>query len=285
VKIDGELFTEYLTKAGQSPSMWPIVGPSGKRMTRSFPVGPRQAGESEDHPHHQSLWFTHDQVNGANFWAANVNDSNGDQGPHIVHRELARLESLGSRAEIVTRNDWMNGDKRICEDERTIVFGARENGDRWIDFTISIKATDGDVTFGDTKEGTFGIRVPDSMTLLAARGGTIVNSVGQTDSDAWGLPAEWVDYNGPVDGETVGVAIFSHPKSFRPVPRWHVRDYGLFTANPFGQLEFPHPELAKQGATTIKRGESLRLRYRALFHRGNTEAADVAVAFQEFARE
>ena len=47
VKIDGQLFAEYLTKAGTSPAIWPIIGPTGKPMTRSYPVGPREAGRNE----------------------------------------------------------------------------------------------------------------------------------------------------------------------------------------------------------------------------------------------
>jgi hypothetical protein len=179
----------------------------------------------------------------------------------------------------------MNGEKRLFEDERTIVIGTRPNNDRWIDFTIAIKASDGDVTFGDTKEGTFAVRVADTMRVEAKLGGRIVNSEGQVDDAAWGLPAKWVDYSGPVDGETVGIAIMSHPKSFRPVPRWHVRGYGLFAANPFGQRDFPQPEAAEQGAYTIKRGDSISLRYRVLLHAGATQPAEINSAFDEFAAQ
>jgi Methane oxygenase PmoA len=307
IKIDGELFTEYLTQAGQSPAMWPIIGPTGKPMTRSYPVGPPVKGETDDHPHHQSVWFTHDQVNGADFWKANVNsatpasravpgpvDSTARHhtGPHIAHREFKKVESLGDTARIITRNDWMNGDKRICQDKRTIVFGTRSNKDRWFDFTITITASDGEVSFGDTKEGTFAVRVADTMRVDAKLGGRIVNSEGQENEDAWGVPAKWVDYTGPADDvagvsdpghkQIVGIAILSHPKSFRPVPRWHVRTYGLFAANPFGERDFPKPELADQGAYTIKQGDTLTLRYRVLLHRGATETANIAAAFEEF---
>ena len=285
VKIDGEVFTEYLTRAGKSPALWPIIGPTGKPMTRSYPVGPKVNGETTDHPHHQSLWFTHDQVNGCDFWKANVNDGGNNKGPRILHRAFDKIESSGSTARIVTRNDWMDGNRRICEDERTIVFGTRPNNDRWIDFTITIKATDGDVSFGDTKEGTFAVRVADTMRLEAKLGGRIVNSEAQVDDAAWGLPARWVDYTGPVDGETLGIAIFSHPSSFRPTPRWHVRGYGLFAANPFGERDFPPSELVRQGPVTIKRGDSLTLRYRVLVHRGATKDADIEEAFKEFAAE
>jgi hypothetical protein len=282
VKIDGELFTEYLTQAGQSPALWPIIGPTGKAMTRSYPVGPREPGETDDHPHHQSLWFTHDEVSGHNFWSENRNGRNG-RGAHVDHREFVEVSSDGDTARIVTRNDWMDGDQKVFEDERTIVCGTRANGDRWIDFTITIKATAGDVTFADTKEGTFAVRVADTMRLEAEQGGRIVNSEGQEDAGAWGMPARWVDYTGPVNGETVGVAMFSHPESFRPKTRWHVRGYGLFAANPFGHRDFPKPELSEQGAVTIPKGDELTLRYRVLLHKGGTNKSELEKAFQEFA--
>jgi len=303
VKIDGQLFTEYLTKAGQSPAMWPVIGPTGEPMTRAYPVGDAKKGveETDDHPHHQSVWFTHDKVNGADFWLANVNEDVRKADPgrkrtaHIDHREFVEVKSDGKTVRLVTRNDWMDGDKKICVDERGLVFGTRPNGDRWIDFTITIHATDGDVTFGDTKEGTFAVRVADPMRVDAKLGGRIVNSEGQVDQAAWGLPAKWVDYTGPVvsdhrhattDGSPIlGIAIFSHPNSFRPTPRWHVRTYGLFTANPFGEQDFPKHEGTKQGPVTIKKGDSLTLRYRILLHQGPTDKAAMEEAFDEFAKD
>jgi len=283
IKIDGKPFTEYLTNAGHSPAMWPVIGPTGTPVTRSYPFTAPAKDGTNDHPHHQSFWFTHDKVNGVNFWAANKNDEKGDSGAHIVHRKFVDVSSPGPIARIVTRNDWMNGEKRVCEDQRTIVFGKGPADSRWIDFTITINATDGDVTFGDTKEGSFALRVADSMRVEAKQGGHIVNSDGKENADAWGLPARWVDYTGPVEGKTIGIAIMSHPKSFRPQPRWHVRTYGLFAANPFGQKDFPKSEAAKQGEFTLKKGDSITLRYRVLLHRGKTNPAEIDRAFSEFA--
>jgi hypothetical protein len=177
----------------------------------------------------------------------------------------------------------MDGDKRCCEDERDLTFGAEPNGNRWIDFTLIIRAPDADVTFGDTKEGAFALRVVDSMRVDAKTGGHIINSEGLTNEDAWGMPARWVEYTGPVDGETVGITIMAHPSSFRPKPRWHVRTYGLFAANPFGQKEFPHPEAAEQGSVTVKKGDSLKLKYRVWLHRGVEDKQQVEEAFKNFA--
>jgi len=221
-------------------------------------------------------------VNGVHFWAANVNDGKGDAGPHIAHREFVDLKS-GETAGLKTRNDWMDGKKRVLQDERTLVFGTGKNDSRLVDFAISLKASGGDVKLGDTKEGTFAIRIADSMRVDAKQGGHIVSSEGRENADAWGMPARWIDYTGPIDGETVGILMMSHPKSFRPEPRWHVRTYGLFAANPFGQSDFPHPEAAQQGPVTIKNGDSLSLRYRVILHRGKTNKDETETAFREFA--
>ena len=62
VKIDGQLFTEYLIDSGGKPILWPIIGPTGKPMTRAFPMKKDDPNEKKDHPHHRSMWFTHGDV-------------------------------------------------------------------------------------------------------------------------------------------------------------------------------------------------------------------------------
>jgi len=281
IKIDGQLFTEYLTKAGQQPALYPVIGPGGKGVTRSYPFTPPEENGTNDHPHHQSFWMNHGIVNGVDFWASNRNDKTGSV-PHIAQRGDARVSGDGSAVTIVTDNDWMNGDQRVCEDVRTLKFGSGPGKSRWIDFSITIKATDGDVTFGDTKEGSFAVRVADSMRVDAKQGGKITSSDGLSDGQAWGRPAAWVDYTGPVDGEITGIAIMSHPQSFRAKPIWHVRTYGLFATNPFGKKDFPNADEIEQGPVTIKKGESLTLRYRVWLHEGATNKDAIEKVFREF---
>jgi hypothetical protein len=272
VRIDGRLFAEYLTDVRGTPAVWPIIGPTGRGMTRAYPMA-EQPGERTDHWHHRSLWFTHGDVNRLSFWHRET----------IKHREFVKVEG-GKQAVIVTRNDWIRDDgTRVCEDERTLTFGA--DGDaRWIDFDITIKAGDGPVTFGDTKEGTFGVRVAETMKVDAKLGGKIVNSEGQEDSAAWAKRAAWVDYHGPVDDQRVGVAILNHPTSFRFPTYWHVRTYGLFAANPFGVRDFTGDKSA-DGSHTLAAGESITLRYRVLFHKGDEKEGKVAEAFEKYAKE
>lgn len=279
VNLDGKLFTRYLIKSGAKPILFPVVGPTGKEVTRGYPMRKAIPGEREDHQHHRSFWFTHGDVNGVSFWHETEGHGN------IVHREFLRSEAKDGRAVIASSNDWLGPDgKKICEDQRTLTFGA--DGDaRWIDFDITLKATEGKVKFGDTKEGSFGVRVAGTMKTDQPKGmtgGKIVTSEGLVDRQAWGTAAAWVDYSGPVDGETVGLAILNHPSSFRYPTYWHVRTYGLFAANPFGLHDFKGSKEI-DGSYTLNRGEHFTLRYRVLLHPGDAEQGRVAEHFRKYA--
>jgi hypothetical protein len=284
VKIDGEPFCEYWTRSGAKPIVWPILGPGGIAVTRSYPMK-TVPGEKADHPHHRSLWFTHGDVNHIDFWAES--SKQGKLGV-TVHREFVRVSS-GVEATIVTRNDWIGPDgKKQCEDQRTLGFGVYPAG-RYIDFAITLRASEGPVVFGDTKEGSFGMRVAETLRVDAKKGGQIVNSDGLTDAAAWGKRASWVDYHGPVEGQTQGIAILNHPGSFRYPTYWHVRTYGLFAANPFGPASFSQGKglaaapPAEKGFT-LEKGQEIHLRYRVLLHKGDQREGQVATAFADFAK-
>jgi len=70
----------------------------------------------------------------------------------IKHLEFTKIAG-GKPAVVAARNAWLGPDgRKMCEDQRVLHFDT--DGDaRWIDFDITIKATDGPVNFGDTKEG------------------------------------------------------------------------------------------------------------------------------------
>jgi hypothetical protein len=275
IKAGDQPFADYVFNSGGKPIVWPIIGPTGKRMTRNWPMATGVPGETDrDHPHQRSLWFTHGDVNGVDFWTVGKG--------RIEHRELVKAES-GPQAVVVTRNDWVSpdGSRLVLKDERTLTFGADPER-RWIDFQIVLTAPEQPVVFGDTKEGSFGLRTSSSMRVDAKQGGRIINSDGKTDGAAWGKPAAWVDYHGPVDGETLGIAILDHPQSFRFPTYWHVRTYGLFAANPFGLADFTNG--ASKGEHTLPAGESMKFHYRVLLHKGDEKQGRVAEAFADFAK-
>jgi len=278
IKVGDQLFCRYLTRSGAKPIVWPILGPTGKPMTRSYPME-NVAGEDQDHVHQRSLWFTHGNVDGIDFWSELPGHGTTE------HREFLKVEG-GPQAVVKTRNDWLGPDGKLhCRDVRTLVFRADRNT-RSIDFQIELQAAEQPVTFKDTKEGSFGLRMAAGLTGKSRAGvplgGHIVNSHGDTEEHTWGKRAEWVDYYGTIEGEQLGIAVLNHPSSFRYPTYWHVRPYGLFAANPFGVHDFSG---AGDGTLTLEPGKSLSLRYQVLLHRGNHESAKVAEAFEKYASE
>jgi hypothetical protein len=278
VRIDDKIFAGYITDYEGCPIVYPIIGPAGKSMTRDYPMKKGYEGIKEDHPHHRSLWFTHGEVGKYNFWAA-LDKSAVDR---IIHKRFVKAECDGQSALLVTENDWVGSDnQKVCRDVRTLRFAAAKNL-RIIDFDITVTAEQDKVVFGDTKEGTFGIRVPEVIAVETKKGGSFVNAEGKIgEKDAWGKRSPWVDYRGLIDGEKAGIAIMNHPSSFRYPTYWHVRDYGLFAANPFGVHDFEQRDTTA-GELTLPKGESVTFRYRVLFHKGETNIAD---AFKEYAEK
>ena len=274
VLIDGKLFTSYLIKSGAKPILFPVIGPTGAEVTRGYPMRDVAEGERNDHVHHRSFWFTHGDVNGISFWHENGN--NGE----IIHQEFTKTEADGKTAVIATKNNWVGPDGNVlCTDQRTFTFGTWGDG-RYVDAELTVTAGENGTTFGDTKEGSFGVRTAGTMKVDAKQGGEIVTSEGLKDKAAWGKPAAWVDYHGPVDGKTEGIAIMNHPSSFRFPAHWHVRTYGLFTANPFGYHDFKSP--LGNGDHEMKAGDSFTLRFRVYFHAGDEKEGKVAEAYEEY---
>jgi len=226
-------------------------------------------GRNNSHPHQRSFWFTHGAVNGLDFWVAFRTPNR-----RIVHQRFAEAKMDGPTAVLVTENDWIGNNQLICRDVRTIRFSASENK-RIIDFDVTVTAEMDTVTFGDTREGTFGIRVPEVIAAATGRGGQFVNAEGGVNErEAWGRRSAWVNYRGLMDDERVGIAILNHPSSFRFPTYWHVREYGLFAANPFGINEFERLQDPTAGNLVLSKGESFTLRYRVVFYKGDVDIAE-----------
>ena len=291
VEIDGKLFTEYHFRGARRPYLYPIIGPTGAGMTRNWPLNESVPGEETDHPHHTGLWFGHRTVNGAGFW-----ENTGKPGTplgQIVHESFAEVKGGPDGGVIRAKNKWVldEGGAVVCTDERTMRI-QRVEGGQLLDFEITITAGEKDAVFGDDKDGAMAIRVAESMRVekpkakgakkAPAGEGHIVTSEGKRDGEAWGTKAAWCDYFGPVEGQTAGVAIFDHPSNPRFPTWWHVRTYGLFAANPFGQAQFEKLADKEAGKFTIAAGKSATFRYRFYFHPGDTAAAKVAERYRDY---
>lgn len=275
IEIDGKLFSEYRTTDAQRPYMYPITGPSGANLARPYPM---EKGGAEDHPHHRSMWFTHGGVNGVDFWG------NGEKNGTIKHTGFDQIKAEGAVGSFVAKSYWVlpNG-TLVMSDERTIRVEALPDGGAIVDWTIKLIASAGEVTFNDTKEGSFALRLCPSLSIKESKDAHITTSEGITDKKAWGTRAKWVTYHGPdPKGNPVSVTIFDHPQNLRHPTYWHARDYGLFAANPFGLHDFEKLDNKTLGNHVLPKGQAMTQRYRVLIEEGAPDQAKLAARFQAF---
>jgi hypothetical protein len=233
-------------------------------------------------------------VNGVDFWTEAATYGEGKESKHpigrIEHVDFVELKGGPKEGVIKARNRWIAPDGTIpLTAVETFRVYDRPDSERLVDFEEVLTAGDKEVVFGDTKEGTMAIRIAESMRLAQpkkkAGEGHIVNDSGDKDGDVWGKRAAWVDMSGPVNGKTLGIAMFDHPKNPRHPTRWHARDYGLFAANPFCEQEMDKSKPKGSGAFKLAAGQSVTFRYRIYIHEGDATQAKVAERFAEYSGE
>lgn len=281
IDINGKPFTELLISGAdvRKPYLHPIRSASGKIVSRQYPMA-NAVGETKDHPHHRGLWFNHGDVNGVDFWMSDPLARN-DNNARIALVKVREVKGGKKQGHITADFAWTDPKGNVLlKEARTMTFYA-EPDRRSVDLDILLTAAT-EVTFGDTKEGSFGIRLADPLTEKAGTG-LMRNAEGKTtEKQVWGRPSPWVDYAGTLDGEALGVAILDHPSNPRHPTHWHSRAYGLFAANIFGLHDF-YNDKNKDGSLKLKNGETARFRYRVIVHSGDAEKANIAASFLKFA--
>ncbi len=261
VMLGTETFTVLHTGTEWAkPFLAPVQAPGGTVITRA--IGDP---EDKDHPHHKGIWFSVDEVNDIKFWA---------EAGKILNVLTDVTE--GNPGTIKLKNHWLGKDSLPVAVETTTIsiFPSR-----LVIYDATFTPVVGKVTFDDTKEGLFGIRV--ATTMREKVGGIVTNAEGKKGTkECWGQPSKWVDYTGPVNGKNYGVAIMDHPANFRP-SRYHVRDYGLFSVSPFGEGAYQNDK-AKAKPFVLEPGQSLRLRYGLQVHAGDAVEGKVADGYELF---
>ncbi|HEV2471863.1 MAG TPA: PmoA family protein [Chthonomonadales bacterium] len=276
VRLNGALLTQY--RYGNDlprPCFYPLLGPHGVPITRSYPLAVALQPEATDHPHHTSLWIAHGEVSGVDNWS--VEPGHG----FTRHLSTDLVEQGPVYGRFRTTSEWRASDGRpILNQLLEVIAWATRSPLRLVDVSVTLRADKEDVLLGDTKEGGIvSLRVADELTVL--QGGQIENVYGAINEDeAWGKSAHWCDYSGMVGGRHLGVAVMDHPQSFRYPTHWHVRNYGLMTANPFGYSAFSKG--LRAGSHLLRKGDRVEFRYRLALHTGSPRAAGLPVHYLNF---
>ena len=263
ITVSGKLFTSYKFAASQKyPYFWPVNGPAtGTSITTET---------SDPFPHHHSLFFGCDKVNGGNYWQeGNERGQILSQGPKIVEAE-------GDRVVFTDECLWKQpGKDPVIRDSRRVTIAAPDDSHRIIDFEIALEPLT-DIRIDKSNQSLFSARVMPELSVVS--GGTLINAEGATaEKGTLGIKSPWCDYSGTRNGVTEGLAIFQNPNNrWYPAP-WFTRDYGFFSPTPMYWIEGDVLKLAK--------GEILALRYRVIVHSGDAKAAGIGDLFREYANE
>lgn len=288
IEIDGKPFSDFYVSGGvMKPYLHPLRAASGTVVTRQYPMVKDIPGEAHDHPHHRGLWYTHGDVNGLDFWAAET--AKPDKKGRVALKSVGEVKGGNKSGRIVADFEWQdpNG-KPLVGEHRTMTFYSDPKL-RTVDFDVVFKGIEKTV-WGDTKEGTFAIRLApwleEKMPKSPAdppRTGKMVSAEGREgEKNVWGKRSPWVDYYGHTpQGETLGVAIFDHPGNPKHPTYWHARSYGLFAANVFGEHDF-YNDKSRNGSMTLEPGQTWRFRYRVVIHPGETKEAGLARLYQAY---
>jgi Methane oxygenase PmoA len=290
VTIGGSPFTTYHFAPEYSKSfLQPLRDPHGIVITRPIPVGnvipPEHEHDPGLEPHQRGLYFAHGDVDGNSFWVEEAFSKYYKHDPpmkfgRMIFRSLDQIQSGPSSAVIRATYDLEGSDKKPFAQETEEYKFSGDKDERVIDCEFVIKAGSQPVHFGDTKEGTFGIRLSPELN---APKGTMVNSEGgQGEKQIWGKRANWVDVDGVIDGQQLGVAVLDAPDSFRHPTYWHARGYGLLAANPFG-LSYFLADPKQNGGYTLPARQTVKFRYRVLIHDGTYKDAHIAEKYTQYA--
>jgi hypothetical protein len=308
-KSGSVVVAKYVTDAKYSkPFLYPVLAPGNVPVTRGYPIEPGTPAGSNDHIHHKSVWFCHGDVvpegvelkiktsektsKGVDFWSETKDRDGTKRYGQMTCVKVGEPRTVSSNhISIETQNEWFTPDGvKILDEVRVIHFIDRPEG-RLFEFDIALKATICPIRFGDTKEGSFGIRVHDDLRPSEKTGSTITTAEGKViippvkdDLSIWGQPSAWVDYSGLVGGKSAGITVFDHPGN--PKASWHARAYGLNAANPFGRdvSKFPSQK-GKTELLRIEKGGELKLKYAVYAHVGDVKAGKVAEAYETFKSE
>lgn len=275
VTLAGEPFATVRCGAEPRPCVWPLFAPGGVAVTRGFPLQPGP-DDDHDHPHHVSLWFAHGAVDGHDFWQGKAQ--------HERQQLDGAPEVDGDR--VVCHYRWLVGaDTVVATERRTLTFGgvAGADGARTLDVEVVLQAGPTPLLFGDSKEGTFALRLrPELQVEGKVATGQLLDSEGRSGKAVWGRRARWIAAAGVADGRPVGVALFDHPDNLRHPTWWHARSYGLLAANAFGTRAF-EGAVAPSGDFRLPAGGRLRLCYRVLLHGAGWSAGRLDAAYAAWA--
>jgi hypothetical protein len=305
VIIGGKFFTSFIyPKTLEKPVLYPLCTSTGVEVTRGFPLKPRP-GERVDHPHHVGCWFNYGDVNGLDFWNNSYAIPQAEKSHYgsIGNVRIIKAKGGTDAGLLIFTCQWINQQGEVLLDEETSLTFSGDDHNRKIIRITKLKATNGQVKFGDSKEGLLALRVdrafettsetPEIFTDASGKQTTVpvlnndgVNGVfrsseGKEKDAVWGTRASWVSLTATKAGEEISICLFDHPSNPGYPSYWHARGYGLFSVNNIGRKAY-NPNEA-ENTLLLKKGEAVEFRYMIVIRTGGAITSnEMNRQFKEF---
>ncbi len=276
IRVDDRPLATYVYRdpAILRPYFKDVCAPGGVQVTRHHP--PREGVDPLDHASmHPGLWLAFGDLGGSDFWRNKAT---------VVHGGFVTApQAKGDKGTFAVRSRYVTEGDTICEEICTYTFQVRPGG-YLILWDSAFQSKRSGLYFGDQEEMGLGVRLATPIMVKPYenrhRPGRILDDHGRrNEKEIWGQQAAWCDYSGRMDDIFTGIMIMPDPHNAAAC-RWHVRDYGLMVANPFGQSVFKKGSVAK---TEIGSDQPLHLRFGILLHAtGGENDFDPKAAHQDY---
>jgi hypothetical protein len=264
VTIDNKFFTSYIFSDDEKyPFFFPVNSPGSGGSVTSMRNG--------EYPHHSSLFFGCDLLNGGNYW------QEGLERGRIISVNAEIVKQGGDTVIITDECIWSRpGADSPVKDYRTITITAPSDAIYQIDFEINMEILT-DVTIKKTNHSLFSVRIASDLSVK--NGGTMINAEGlKSEKETFGKKSSWMDYYGKRGDSIEGLAIIQNPANPWFLSPWFTRDYGFISPTP---MFWPENGID----TILKKGTVLKLRYRVLVHTGDHNQAKIAEAYRKYIHE
>ena len=263
VTIGGRFFTSYhFQEKEKYPFFFPVNAPVSGSTVTSMRNG--------EYPHHSSLFFGCDRVNGGNYWQEGL-----DRG-QILSVGARIVEGKGERVVLEDECIWKRPDAPApIIDRRKITISSPSKDLYQLDFDIEMEMLM-DVTIKKTNHSLFSARIDADLSVK--QGGKMVNTEGESgEHGTFGKNSSWIVCYGERKTGEEGLVIMQHPSNkWYPAP-WFTRDYGFISPTP---MYWPE----NGDYTKLKKGEKINLRYRVLVYSGS-KRHDVERLFEQYKGE
>ncbi len=263
VRWNNRLVTCYRAHRSQKyPYLYPVSGPAtGLSLT---------AETALPWPHHRSLFFGCDRVNGGNYWQEDYSTGQiFSVGPKLGNRTRNSVE-------ILDQTEWQKpGQPPVMQDRRQITVTIASERLHCIDWQIEWEALV-DVRIQKTNHSLFALR--SALDVAPTGGGRLLDADGRSGEKAtFGQPSAWCSFYGArerLQARVVeGIAIFDHPTNLWAPRPWFTRDYGFISPTPLNFIEKPWE---------LPAGKSVTLRYRVVLYAGDPEEARLTTLYKDW---